>query len=173
LRYQQRLSARRELVLLLVDSSGSTLRGGGLSAAKGVVASLLEECYRRRAQVGLVQVSGQEPTLRLLPRRPPAQTATLLHGLQGGGGTPLRAGLVQALALLARQSRREPGQRQTLIVLTDGRTRQTLGDLRPPCRTLLVDTERGSVTLGRGRHLAQSLGAEYVALDSLPIEGRR
>lgn len=172
MRYRQRISARRELVLLVVDSSGSTLRGGGLSAAKGVVSALLEECYQRRALVGLVQVSGREPTMRLLPRRAPAHTAALLHALQGGGGTPLRAGLAQALMLLARQTRRDPGQQQTLILLTDGRTRQALADLRPSCRTLLVDMERGPVALGRGRQLAHSLGAEYVALDALPMKGQ-
>ncbi len=154
--------------MLIVDSSGSTLRGGGLSAAKGVVASLLEAAYHRRARVALLQVSGRDARVLMLPRRAPVHAQRILDQVGGGGGTPLRLGLQRANELLDAQARRSPGQPRTLVVVTDGRSRDRVTDLRPACRTVVVDIERGPVPLGRCRDLARSLDAEYLPLSALP-----
>src|SRR5690606_15100677 len=96
-----------------------------------------------------------------------AQLRDWLHELGAGGGTPLPEALVQAADWLQQRQRHKPGERQRLLIVTDGR----LSDCPPlaplPCASLLVDIESGPVRLGRARQLAANLGAEYRAIGDL------
>ena len=153
--------------MVLVDTSGSTLRRQGLEAAKGLLAAFLEASYRRRARVAVIEFGGREAGLVMPPRRPAKNQRPLLELIHGGGGTPLRRGLERASAVLRRERLRSPHQRQTLLLLTDGRSRDTLSDIELACSTVVVDTESSTVRLGRCRGLAEALGAEYIPLDTL------
>jgi Mg-chelatase subunit ChlD len=145
------------------------LRDQSLVAAKGVLASLMEIAYVRRVRVGLMQFAGQGVREIGPPQRAPKQVCGWLAGILGGGGTPLRQGLETAIRVLERERKRFPREQQTLILLTDGRSRDALDGIQIPCRTLVIDTERGPIRLGRCRQLASALNAEYLALDSLPL----
>jgi Mg-chelatase subunit ChlD len=137
-------------------------------AAKGLLAVLMETSYRRRARVALMQFGGREAMMVMPPRRAPKNQRPLLEVIHGGGGTPLRRGLEKASAVLRQERLRNPQQQQTLVLMTDGRSRDSVAGLEPVCPTVVVDTEAGSVRLGRCRGLAAALGAEYIPLDSLP-----
>lgn len=160
------------MLLLLIDASGSTLRGGGLQQAKGLVGGLARSAYRQRWRLALLSFAGQRVDTVFAAARAPFDGARLLAQIQGGGGTPLALGLQQAEQLLQRERRRFPTQRQTLLVLTDGRCRSSsaLSPLATPgggdqfCDRLLIDTEQGPVRLGRARQLAGLMGARYVRL---------
>ncbi|MNF58109.1 hypothetical protein D3C84_396570 [compost metagenome] len=54
-----------------------------------------------------------------------------------------------------------------MLILTDGRLKEwpTLQPLG--CPTLLVDIEGGPIRLGRGKQLAEELGAEYRTIAEL------
>ena len=57
-----------------------------------------------------------------------------------------------------------------LLLLTDGRSPESVSDLRAACRVLepsLIDCERGAVRLGRARGLAEQLGAEHLNVDEI------
>lgn len=106
------------LLIFTVDASGSAALAR-LNEAKGAVETLLAQAYAARDHVALIVFRGSDAELLLPPTRSLVQTKRRLTSLPGGGGTPLAAGLHQAL-LLARQSRAR-GLSPTVVLLTDGR----------------------------------------------------
>ena len=157
-----------ELWLVLVDASASTRRHGALSMAKGVLAELFDSAYRQRARLAVLQAGGREAQWLWQGRKASAELHRWLQELGAGGGTPLLAALNQAGDWLSRRQRAKPSERQRLLILTDGRLRDLLPNLAPlPCPTLLLDTERAPIRLGRTRQLAQALQAEYQHIDDL------
>jgi magnesium chelatase subunit ChlD-like protein len=170
LRYKALRNESGLLLLVVLDSSGSTSKGRSLVAAKGLLASLVEAAYLERSRLGILEIGGRSARWGLHPRRAPRQLDGLLDRIGAGGGTPLRQGLGAAVEVLRRERRRLPTERQLLILITDGRSRDSVHDLRPPSRTLVVDMEAGPVRLGRCRALAEELRGEYVRLVDLPVK---
>ncbi|KAF1054478.1 MAG: hypothetical protein GAK43_00835 [Stenotrophomonas maltophilia] len=168
------LSARSqrpaELWLVLVDASASTRRHGALAQAKGLLASTFERAYRERARLALLQATGRQPRWLWQGHKASAELHRWLHELGAGGGTPLLDALAQANDWLQRRQRHKPGERQRLLVITDGRLRDWPSLLPASCPTLLVDIEGGPVRLGRARQLAEALGADYRHISELPLE---
>jgi magnesium chelatase subunit ChlD-like protein len=157
-------------MLILLDCSGSTLKGRGLTTAKGIVASLLEAAYLKRFRAGLVQFGGNDARLTLSPRRAPKWLMEILDRVEGGGGTPLRKGLEAVSQVLRRERHRFPAERQTLVLITDGRSRDRIHGIRLACRTVVVDLETGPVGLGRCRRIASALEGKYVHATELPVK---
>ncbi|MEL6959779.1 MAG: magnesium chelatase subunit D [Pseudomonadota bacterium] len=106
------------VLIFAVDASGSAAIAR-LAEAKGAVELLLSEAYARRDHVSLVSFRGQAAQTLLPPTRSLVQTKRRLAGLPGGGGTPLAAGLVEALALAETAQRQ--GMTPCIVLLTDGR----------------------------------------------------
>lgn len=159
-----------QLLLIALDCSGSTLKDQRLSATKGALGSLLEMAYLQRSRIAILEFAGQGARLSVPPQRAPKQHADMIDTIAGGGGTPLRQGLEEAIQLLERERKRLPQEQQTLVLFTDGRSRDAIDDLRVPCRTLVIDTESGPLRLGRCRQLANTMNGEYLTLDNLPVK---
>lgn len=106
------------LLIFAVDASGSAAIAR-LAEAKGAVELLLADAYSRRDHVCLVSFRGEAAETLLPPTRSLVQTKKRLAALPGGGGTPLAAGLVEALTL-AHQARSH-GMTPCIVLLTDGR----------------------------------------------------
>ena len=106
------------LLIFAVDASGSAAIAR-LSEAKGAVELLLSDAYSRRDHVCLVSFRGTSADTLLPPTRSLVQTKKRLAALPGGGGTPLAAGLIEALTL-AHQARSH-GMTPCIVLLTDGR----------------------------------------------------
>jgi Mg-chelatase subunit ChlD len=90
--------------------------------------------------------------------------------LEGGGGTPLRQAVLDALALCDTAKFRPAHVAKRLLLLTDGRTREDLDDLGRRCReldVLVVDCESGALRLERARRLASALGGRHVHVEAL------
>ncbi|MBF9029280.1 magnesium chelatase subunit D, partial [Rhodobacterales bacterium HKCCE3408] len=105
-------------IVFAVDASGSSALAR-LAEAKGAVELLLAQAYARRDHVALIAFRGTGADLLLPPTRSLVQTKRRLAALPGGGGTPLAAGLQQALAL--GMQLRGRGMSPVIAVLTDGR----------------------------------------------------
>ena len=124
-----RIKQRNEATAIFtVDASGSTAFQR-LAEAKGAVETILAECYVRRDRVAMVAFRGKKAEVLLPPTRSLERAKRALAGLPGGGGTPLAAGLDEAL-VIAMQVRRSGGN-PIVIVLTDGKaniTRAGLGN---------------------------------------------
>ncbi|MEM9317622.1 MAG: magnesium chelatase subunit D [Pseudomonadota bacterium] len=110
-------------VIFVVDASGSAALAR-LAEAKGAVELLLAQAYARRDHVALIAFRGTDADLLLPPTRSLVQTKRRLASLPGGGGTPLAAGLRDALDLSLKLRAR--GFTPALALLTDGRANVTL-----------------------------------------------
>ncbi|GMV75339.1 MAG: hypothetical protein AMXMBFR78_22890 [Rubrivivax sp.] len=156
----------------MLDGSASMLRAGRLAQAKGVLAELMKQAYRRRDRVALVHIQGGRAQLVLPPQRASALPQDALAPLAGGGGTPLAAALALADALLQRHAQ---GLRP-LWLLSDGRSRETPPRPRAAGPFVLIDFEDldgARVPLGRGAELAALWGAAHWSAQAFwaPQEG--
>jgi len=168
LRWQQRRASAHELWLVVVDASASTRKHQALADAKGLLAELFDQAYRRRARLALLTASGEQPRWQRHGLKASQALQPWLQALGAGGGTPLVAALAQAGEFLARRAKAFPHEQQRCLVITDGRIKRAEGIEPLPCPALLIDMERGAIRLGRAVELAKQLGAEYRHIDSLP-----
>ncbi|HEY1664053.1 MAG TPA: VWA domain-containing protein, partial [Trebonia sp.] len=178
LREHRREGRESNLVLFVVDASGSMAARRRMEAVKGAVLSLLLDAYQRRDKVGLVCFRGAGADLLLPPTSSVDAAARRLESMPAGGRTPLAAGLAEAHATLRRERLRDPLRRPLLVVVTDGRhtaggePSAAAGNLRRDgIAAVVVDCESGPVRLGLAAALAQALGAEYLNLGGLSASG--
>ncbi|MET9960852.1 putative cobaltochelatase [Streptomyces sp. NPDC006326] len=186
LRQATREGREGNLVLFVVDASGSMAARQRMSAVKGAVLSLLLDAYQRRDKVGLITFRGAGAELALPPTSSVEAAAARLERLPTGGRTPLAAGLLKAHEVLRIERLRDPSRRPLLVLVTDGRATSagapggrpgdTPRELSARSARLLaaegtasvvVDCESGPVRLGLAAALAADLGGPAVTLDGL------
>jgi len=178
LRERRREGRESNLVLFVVDASGSMAATRRMEAVKGAVLSLLLDAYQRRDKVGLISFRGVGAELLLPPTSSADAAAARLETMPTGGRTPLAAGLTEAYATLRREKLRDPLRRPLLVVVTDGR--HNAGGEPGPAAGLLrrdgvaavvVDCESGPVRLGLAASLARALDADCVDVAGLSLGG--
>ncbi|MGW1865731.1 putative cobaltochelatase [Streptomyces mauvecolor] len=178
LRQATREGREGNLVLFVVDASGSMAARQRMSAVKGAVLSLLLDAYQRRDKVGLITFRGKEAELALPPTSSVDAAAARLETLPTGGRTPLAAGLLKAHDVLRVERLRDPSRRPLLVVVTDGRATGGPEPVALGARaarlhaaggtaSVVVDCESGMVRLGLAGDLARELGGTAVTLDEL------
>jgi len=166
------------LVIFVVDASGSMAARDRLAAVGGATLSLLRDAYQRRDKVAVITFRGGDARLLLPPTSSAHIAGRRLARFDTGGKTPLAAGLLAARELIVRERARDAARRPLLVVLTDGRATggpDPLGRSRTAAHRLLaegaaavvVDCETGYVRLGLARQLARQLGAPAVRLEQL------
>ncbi|MFJ8862884.1 putative cobaltochelatase [Streptomyces sp. NPDC102451] len=178
LRQATREGREGNLVLFVVDASGSMAARQRMSAVKGAVMSLLLDAYQRRDKVGLVTFRGKDAEVALPPTSSVDAAAARLETLPTGGRTPLAAGLLKAHDVLRVERLRDPSRRALLVVVTDGRATGGVDPVALAARagrlhasegtaSVVVDCESGIVRLGLAAQLARDLGGSAVTLDEL------
>ncbi|MFI9799498.1 putative cobaltochelatase [Streptomyces sp. NPDC052302] len=178
LRQATREGREGNLVLFVVDASGSMAARQRMGAVKGAVLSLLLDAYQRRDKVGLVTFRGSAAEVALPPTSSVDAAAARLETLPTGGRTPLAAGLLRAHEVLRVERLRDPVRRPLVVLVTDGRA---TGGPEPVAlagraarlfaadgvASVVVDCESGPVRLGLAGQLAGELGGTAVTLDEL------
>ena len=174
LRQSVREGREGNLILFLVDASGSMAARKRMSAVKGAVLSLLNDAYQRRDKVALISFRGEGAETLLPPTSSVELAAARLGDLPTGGRTPLAAGIEKAAEMLGREGMRDRERRPLLVLLTDGRAtagsdpRAVAARLRSTGVTsFVVDTEEGYVRLGMAGDLAGAMGARCLRLEEL------
>jgi magnesium chelatase subunit D len=174
LRQNVREGREGNLILFLVDASGSMAARKRMSAVKGAVLSLLNDAYQRRDKVALISFRGEEARILLPPTSSVGLATSRLEDLPTGGRTPLAAGIEKAADVLKREELRDRERRPLLVLLTDGRAtagpdpRVAAARLRSLGATsFVVDTEEGYVRLGMAGELAGAMGARCLRLEEL------
>jgi magnesium chelatase subunit D len=141
LRETRREGREGNLVLFLVDASGSMAARARMGAVKGAVLSLLLDAYQRRDKVGMITFSGSAARVLLPPTSSVEAAAARLADLPTGGRTPLAAGLLRAHEVLRTERLRDPDRRPLLVVVTDGRATSAA-----PARATSAATARATST---------------------------
>jgi magnesium chelatase subunit D len=185
LRHAVREGREGNLVLFVVDASGSMAARRRMAAVSGAVLSLLRDAYQRRDKVGLVTFRAGGAELLLPPTSSVPAAVTRLNRLRTGGRTPLADGLLRARRVLAAERLRDPRRRALLVLLTDGRATVAVrpgGDplsdaLRAAAvlagdgvATVVVDCESGPVRLGLAGRLAAAAAGPVVTVGELSAE---
>jgi magnesium chelatase subunit D len=136
LRQKVRETRQSNLILFVVDASGSMAARDRMSAAKGAALALLLDAYRKRDQVGLVAFRGRGAELLLPPTNSVDLAERRLRELPTGGRTPLADGLALARQTVERYLAGRPAAVPLLVVITDGRANVALGQRGAPAMTM-------------------------------------
>jgi magnesium chelatase subunit D len=166
------------LVIFVVDASGSMAARDRMAAVSGAALSLLRDAYQRRDKVAVITFRQHEARLLLPPTSSAHIAGRRLSRFDTGGKTPLAEGLLAARELIVRERVRDRARRPLVVVLTDGRATagpDPLGRSRIAAARLVaegaaavvVDCETSYVRLGLAGHLARQLGAPTVRLEQL------
>lgn len=182
LHQQIRVGKSANLILFVVDASGSMAAQRRMEAVKGAVLALLTDAYQRRDTVAVISFRGQSAHLLLAPTGSVDRAEQGLSELPTGGRTPLPHALHLALETLEKSAHRAPA---LMVLLTDGKANVPLAadgdawreslDLAGKLAergvpALVLDTESGYLRLGRAAQLAQTLGAECLTLEQLSAD---
>ncbi|WP_433790371.1 VWA domain-containing protein [Actinoplanes sp. CA-252034] len=172
LRESVHVGREANLVLFVVDASGSMAARKRMTLVKTAVLSLLRDAYQRRDRIGMITFRGADADVVLPPTSSHEVGVQRLAALRTGGRTPLAAGLRAAAATIATERRRDPRRRPLLIIVTDGRATSGPDPLRlapmlAGVASVVVDCESGPIRLGLARKLAAALDADVMPLDHL------
>lgn len=170
------------LVIFLVDASGSMAARDRMSAVGGATLSLLRDAYQRRDKVAVITFRGEQARVLLPPTSSVHIASRRLARFDTGGKTPLAQGLLAARDVVVREKARDRARRSLVVVLTDGRATggpDPLGRTRTAAAMLhaegaaavVVDCETSYVRLGLAESLATQLGAPAVRLAQLRADG--
>ena len=182
LRGAKRRGKESNLIVFVVDASGSMAARDRLAAVTGAVHSLLGDAYQRRDRVAVISVRGRQPEILLPPTGSIDVARRRLEDVKTGGRTPLPEGLKLAADLIEREHRREPGRRAILVILSDGKAtgangltnlRMVAHDIaqRGLAGSVVIDCENQSrIRLGLALELAKNLGAPCISMTELNAE---
>ena len=153
------------LVIFVVDASGSMAARDRMSAVSGAALSLLRDAYQRRDKVAVITFRQQDARLLLPPTSSVHIAGRRLARFDTGGKTPLAQGLLAARDVVVREKARDRARRSLVVVLTDGRATggRTRSDVR--ARRPLGWSPRGQ---RRSWWTAKHLMCDWVWLSSWP-----
>ncbi|MBX9639941.1 MAG: magnesium chelatase subunit D family protein [Mycobacteriaceae bacterium] len=166
------------LVIFVVDASGSMAARDRMAAVSGAAMSLLRDAYQRRDKVAVITFRQQEARILLPPTSSAHIAGRRLTRFDTGGKTPLAEGLLAARGLIIRERVRDRARRPLVVVLTDGRAtagpdplaRSRIAAARLVAEgtaAVVVDCETSYVRLGLAGQLARQLGAPAIRLEQL------
>ncbi|WP_019203424.1 VWA domain-containing protein [Tsukamurella sp. 1534] len=178
LRAPVREATEGNLVVFVVDLSGSMAARERLALVGEAAVSLLRDAYQRRDKVAVIGFRGAEATLLVPPTRSVDLAVARLARARTGGRTPLAEGILEARRLLRREELRPDARRPLVVLLTDGRATSgrdplpraiaAAAGLHADGRAaVVVDCETSMVRLGLAAKIAAALGAERIPLSGL------
>ncbi|CAM3139289.1 ATP-binding protein [Moritella viscosa] len=164
LRFKKAKMGQPILHMILLDTSGSTLKNLQLSRAKAVIMHIAEQAYKQRELLCIFGF-GNDVIETVMPKqKAPKYIQQWLDGITAGGGTPIREMLTQVRTYQVNSQKQQGALAFRNYVLTDGRINQDVDDLKLAGHTLLIDTEDSTIKRGRGSEIAQQLDCEYLVL---------
>lgn len=182
LRGSLRRGRESNLIVFVVDTSGSMAAKSRVRAVTDTITSMLGDAYQRRDKVAVIAVNGNKPTLVLPPTNSVERAQLKLKDMPMGGRTPLAEGLFMAKDLMERERRKEPGRRAILIVLTDGQDTSDAGEkgIATAAQAVVKSKLSGNVVIDcegrlkvrkeKASVLAEMLGGVCVRLRDLSAE---
>lgn len=172
------------LVLFVVDASGSMGAQQRMVASKGAVLSMLMDAYQKRDKVGLIAFKGDSAELILPPTSSVELAQKYLQELPTGGKTPLSHGLMKGYETIKSELRRDPDTCPFMVLISDGRANVSMNGESPIQETkkiasmfrgegiqsAVIDTESSMIKFGLAQEISSALGARYLALENLKAD---
>ena len=178
------------LLLFVVDCSGSMGTQRRLLATQGAILSLLVDAYQRRDRVGLVTFRDESAAVILRPTSSIELAKGAFQSLTTGGTTPLSRGLLTGYELIQRELRRERKLIPVLILVSDGWANISMSDMAPgeeavrlgglirarKIRSIVLGTGGQGWRMSDGRifapaqELAVAMGGEFYPMDEISAE---
>ena len=176
-----RVGREGNLVIFVVDASGSMAARDRMAAVGGAALSLLLDAYQRRDKVAVITFRAGGARLVLPPTTSAHIAARRLTRFDTGGTTPLAEGLLAARDVVTRERVRDRSRRPLVVLLTDGRATAGSDPLRRShiaaarlraegAAAVVVDCETSYVRLGLAAELAVHLQAPVLRLEQLRAE---
>jgi magnesium chelatase subunit D len=181
---KKRKGKTSNLILFVVDASGSMAANKRMEAVKGTVINLLTDAYQKRDTVGVIAFRGIEAQILLNPTQNVELAEQAMKTLPTGGRTPLPHALQTALQLLARFDQTN-GYNPALVILTDGKANVALPGGGDPweqtltvadqvnklnIQSIVINTDQNYFNLDRAEELARALGGQYLSLNDISKE---
>jgi magnesium chelatase subunit D len=169
------------LIMFVVDASGSMAAEERMTATKGAVLSLLLDAYQRRDRVGMVVFRKDAAELVLPPTNSVELAQRFLSGLPTGGRTPMAHGLTLGLETIKEHKRHDKEAIPLIALVSDGRANVPLKGGDPVeeakaaareigcagIKAIAIDTERGFLTFGLVKQICDEMKGRYLRLDEL------
>jgi magnesium chelatase subunit D len=169
------------LIVFLLDTSGSMGVENHMMMTKGAILSLLTDAYQKRDRVALITFHGSQAELVLEPTNSVQRAERILRQMPTGGRTPLADGLRIAGELLEKERQRDSGVLPLLIVVSDGRANVALHGSDPiddvrkmsskirelKINAMVVDTEAEHFRIGLASRLAEWLNGPCYRIEDL------
>lgn len=169
------------LIMFVLDASGSMAAEERMVATKGAILSLLVDAYQRRDRVGMVVFRGEQSEVVLPPTNSVELAQKYLSHLPTGGRTPLAHGLKLGLETINKSLSRDKQTLPLLVLVSDGKGNVSLnggdpiedatriaGEIKATnIRAIAIDTEQGFVTFKLARKICTEMGGTYLRLEDL------
>ena len=181
LREKVRESKIGNLIIFVVDASGSMAAEERMAATKGAVLSLLLDAYQRRDHVGMIVFRKNKAEFVLPPTNSVELAERCLAKLPTGGRTPMAHGLSLGLECIKDYKKRNKEVIPLLTLISDGRANVPLngGDpveesklvareiRRAGVKAVAIDTERGFLSFGLVKQICDEMNGHYLRLEEL------
>jgi magnesium chelatase subunit D len=169
------------LIVFVVDASGSMGAEERMVATKGAVLSLLLDAYQRRDRVGMVVFRKETAELVLPPTNSVELAQRYLSSLPTGGRTPMAHGLKLGMETIKNYVRGDKEAVPLLVLVSDGRANVNLygGDPVEEAKTiareiasagiqsLALDTEQAFISFGLVKQISTEMRGKYLRLEEL------
>lgn len=121
LRFKRRISGRKELHVLVVDTSASMGTSQRLSYAKGLIQRILKNGYQKKNYVAVVGTQGDCAQVVLKPTRNFMKIDEVLGSIKAKGKTPLLHAIDCSLNLVESFHKQNKFLTNLLVVISDGK----------------------------------------------------
>lgn len=168
--------------LFIVDTSGSLTVGRMMESVRDAIRAMLEEAYVKRDRVALITFRETEAVIAVPFTRSTEKICETLAHSPTGGSTPLNSALLKAREYLINYTRKNPGEKCYVIVITDGQGnvsaspgKEPLSELKkisavsriPNTEWTVIDSGDGFTGKKDAVRLAKYLGARYIGMGEL------
>ncbi len=172
------------LLVFVLDTSGSMGANRRMTETKGAVLSLLKDAYVKRDKIALVTFGGDRAEVALPPTSSTERGYRLLESMTVGGKTPLNDGITKGMQVIQSELRKSPDIMPLMIIITDGRGNVSIDSSKSPrkelleigervgekrvIQTMVIDIEKkGFMKMDLARSLAQEMRSTYYQIDDL------
>ena len=175
-RYAMYQEIPKEVIYLVVDTSGSMGQRQRLQGTEKLLSQLVQMMYVKRQYVSLItfQKQGAQCVVPLTRRIETIPKA--LEKARIGGRTPFVKGIEEAVKQIGNDMSQMGHVQAKVVIITDGKvTSQALQGLddigrwlaNQGIQTTVIDTDTSFVRINRAREVAHMLGAEYVSIQDI------